>query len=49
MDVDESVEKALDKARDDEGVTVPDLAETSWSMRLADAGSRGTTGPIGAS
>lgn len=37
MDAGELVEKALDKARDDESLLVPDLADTSWSMRQADA------------
>jgi hypothetical protein len=31
------VEKALDKARDDEVLEIPDLADTSWSTRQADA------------
>ena len=31
------VERALDKARDDEGLKIPDLAGTSWSARQADA------------
>jgi len=31
------VEKALDKARDDEVLQVPDLADTGWSTRQADA------------
>jgi len=30
-------EKALDKARDDEGLEIPDLADTPWSARQADA------------
>jgi len=37
MDTGELVEKALDKARDDEVLQVPDLADTSWSVRQADA------------
>ncbi len=36
MDTGELLEKALDKARDDE-VAMPDLADTAWSMRQADA------------
>jgi uncharacterized protein DUF222/HNH endonuclease len=36
LDTGELVEKALDKARDDE-LLAPDLADTSWSMRQADA------------
>ncbi len=37
LDSAELLEKALDKARDDEVLTVPDLADTSWSTRQADA------------
>jgi hypothetical protein len=37
LDTGELVEKALDKARDDEVLTMPDLADTSWSTRQADA------------
>jgi Domain of unknown function (DUF222)/HNH endonuclease len=37
LDTGELVEKALDKARDDELLATPDLADTSWSMRQADA------------
>jgi hypothetical protein len=37
MDTGELVEKALDKARDDEVLAVPDLADSSWSARQADA------------
>ncbi len=37
MDSGELLEKALDKARDDEVLQVPDLAETAWSTRQADA------------
>ncbi|MEJ2127750.1 MAG: DUF222 domain-containing protein [Woeseiaceae bacterium] len=37
MDTGELVEKALDKARDDECMKAPDLAVTSWSTRQADA------------
>ncbi|MDH3619604.1 MAG: HNH endonuclease [Gammaproteobacteria bacterium] len=37
MDTGELVEKALDKARDDEVLQLPDLADTSWSVRQADA------------
>lgn len=37
MDTGELVEKALDKARDDEVSDVPDVTEASWSTRQADA------------
>jgi len=37
LDTGELVEKALDKARDDEVLEIPDLADTSWSTRQADA------------
>ena len=37
LDAGELVEKALDRARDDEALEVPDLADTSWSTRQADA------------
>ncbi len=37
MDTGELIEKALDKARDDEALAIPDLADTSWSTRQADA------------
>jgi hypothetical protein len=37
MDAGEFVEKALDKARDDETLEMPDLADASWSTRQADA------------
>jgi len=37
MDTGELLEKALDKARDDEVLEIPDLADTSWSTRQADA------------
>jgi len=37
LDTGELVEKALDKARDDEVLAIPDLADTSWSARQADA------------
>ena len=37
MDSGELLEKALDKARDDEALQVPDLADSSWSARQADA------------
>jgi len=33
----ELIEKALDKARDDACLEVPDLVDTSWSKRQADA------------
>ena len=37
IDTGELVEKALDKARDDEVLEIPDLVDTSWSVRQADA------------
>ena len=37
LDAGELVEKALDKARDDEVMEIPDLVDTSWSVRQADA------------
>lgn len=37
MDSGELLEKALDKARDDEALAAPDLTDTSWSARQADA------------
>ena len=37
MDTGELVEKALDKARDDQAAATPEQADTSWSMRQADA------------
>jgi hypothetical protein len=37
MDSGELFEKALDKARDDEALALPDLADTAWSTRQADA------------
>jgi len=37
MDQGELLEKALDKARDDEVLEVPDLDKSSWSTRQADA------------
>ena len=37
LDVAELLEKALDKARDDECLKIPDLVDTSWSTRQADA------------
>jgi len=37
LDTGELIEKALDKARDDEVLAVPDLTDTSWSARQADA------------
>ena len=37
LDAGELAEKALDKARDDEVLQIPDLADTSWSARQADA------------
>ena len=37
MDTGALLEKALDKARDDEAMPTPDFADTSWSARQADA------------
>jgi hypothetical protein len=37
IDTGELLETALDKARDDEVLKIPDLTDTSWSMRQADA------------
>ena len=37
LDSGELLEKALDRARDDEVLEIPDLADTSWSVRQADA------------
>ena len=37
LDTGELVEKALDKARDDEALQVPDPVDPSWSTRQADA------------
>ena len=37
MDTGELLEKALDKARDDEVPEIPDLTDISWSARQADA------------
>lgn len=37
LDTGELLEKALDKARDDECLDVPDLVESAWSTRQADA------------
>jgi len=37
LEAGELIEKALDKARDDECLKVPDLLDTSWSKRQADA------------
>ena len=37
MDTGELLETALDKARNDDALAVPDLVDTSWSMRQADA------------
>jgi hypothetical protein len=37
LDTGEMLEKALDKARDDEVLEIPDLVDTSWSVRQADA------------
>ena len=33
----ELLDKALDKARDDDALEIPDLVDTSWSVRQADA------------
>ena len=37
METGELLEKALDKAREDEALAAPELANTSWSTRQADA------------
>ena len=37
LEAGELIEKALDKARNDEGLAHPDIAETTWSKRQADA------------
>ena len=37
LDAGDLVDKALDKARDDECLEIPDLVDTSWSKRQADA------------
>jgi len=37
LDTGELLEKALDKARDDEVLEMPDITNTSWSARQADA------------
>ena len=37
MGTGELLEKALDKARDDEALATPNFVDTSWSMRQADA------------
>ncbi len=37
LEVGELIEKALDKARDDECLEIPELVDTSWSKRQADA------------
>lgn len=37
LEAGELVDKALDKARDDECLEIPDLVDTSWSVRQADA------------
>ena len=37
LDTGELLEKALDKARDDNALEVPDPVDTSWSVRQADA------------
>ncbi len=37
LEAGELIEKALDKARDDECLEIPDLVDTSWSTRQADA------------
>ena len=37
LDIGELVEKGLDKARDNEVLDIPDLADTAWSTRQADA------------
>ena len=37
LEAGELIEKALDKARDDECLRIPDLVDSSWSTRQADA------------
>ncbi len=37
LEAGELIEKALDKARDDECLKIPDVVDTSWSKRQADA------------
>jgi hypothetical protein len=37
LEAGELIEKALDRARDDECLKIPDLVDTSWSKRQADA------------
>ena len=37
LDTGELLDKALDKARDDEALEIPDLIDTAWSVRQADA------------
>ncbi len=37
LEAGELIDKALDKARDDECLEIPDLVDTSWSKRQADA------------
>lgn len=37
MDAGELIEKALDKARDEKDLAIPDIVDTSWAMRQADA------------
>ena len=44
MDTGERLEKALDKARDDEVLDLPDPADTSWSAKQADAFTNMVTG-----
>jgi hypothetical protein len=37
LEAGELIDKALDKARDDEALEIPDLVDTAWSKRQADA------------
>jgi len=37
LEAGELIDKALDKARDDEALEIPDLVDTAWSLRQADA------------
>jgi hypothetical protein len=37
LDTGELLEKALERARDDEVLEIPDLVDTSWPVRQADA------------
>ncbi len=43
LEAGELIEKALDKARDDECLKIPDLVDTSWSRRQVGANRDGQT------